>query len=171
LLTALLVAGCAPLGASGTKAPGPVALANRRHEYPSLRAPQRSAARFTAPEQAVGAFATAYVNWTAADVTDRLRTLAALTVGQARAAMTLAAAQTGRDYELRRGGVANSGTVEAIAPLHGHRYEYAVVTRERTTATGTDAYRGLRPAWHVAVATVTQLPDGGWTLSGWQPEN
>lgn len=171
LLTALLVAGCASPGASGPGAQAPVAQANHRHEYPSPPSAQRAITSFTAPEQAVNAFATAYINWTASNVTARLRTLAALTVGQARAAMTLAAAQTARDYELRRGGVANSGTVEAVAPIRGHPDQYAVVTREQTTATGTDAYRGLHPAWHVAVATVTRLAGGGWTLSGWQPEN
>ncbi len=53
-------------------------------------------------------------------------------------------------------GSANSGTVEAIAPLAGQRDRYVVVTRESTTATNTNAYQGLRPAWHVAIATVTQ---------------
>jgi hypothetical protein len=119
----------------------------------------------------VRAFATAYINWTAPNLTRRLRALAALSVGQARAAMTLAAAQTARDYELRRGGVANSGTVEAVAPIRGRANQFAVVTRELTTASASDAYRGLKPAWHVALATVTPAPDGGWTLSGWQPEN
>jgi hypothetical protein len=84
--------------------------------------------------------------------------------------MQLAAANTARDYELRRGGIANSGTVEAIAPRSGSRDEYVVVTQERTTATNTTAYQGLRPAWHVTVATVTRVGPG-WVLSGWQPES
>jgi hypothetical protein len=53
----------------------------------------------------------------------------------------------------------------------GHRYEYAVVTRERTTATDTSAYLGLRPAWHLTLATVSEQQGGGWVLSDWQPEN
>ncbi len=57
------------------------------------------------------------------------------------------------DYELKRGGIANSGTVEAVAPLPGRRDQYVVVTRELTTATATRAYQGLRPAWHVALAS------------------
>ena len=100
-----------------------------------------------------------------------MRALAARSTGQARSAMQLAAAQTANDYELQRGGIANSGTVEAIAPLVGQREQYAVVTREQTIATSTSAYQGLRPAWHVAVATVAQLDPGRWVLSGWQPEN
>ena len=83
-----------------------------------------------------------------------MRALAARSVGQARAAMTLAAAQTAGDYELREGGIANSGAVEAVAPLSGHAGEYVVVTRESTSASNTTAYQGLRPAWHLALATV-----------------
>ena len=100
-----------------------------------------------------------------------MRELASRSVGQARAAMTLAAAQTAGDYELREGGIANSGAVEAVAPLSGHAGEYVVVTQESTSASNTTAYQGLRPAWHLALATVSQLPGGRWALSGWQPEN
>jgi hypothetical protein len=85
--------------------------------------------------------------------------------------VSLEAAQTAQDYELRRGGVANSGTVEGIALLRGKTREYAVVTRERTTASNTTAYTGLHPAWHVALATVTPVLGGGWAVSSWQPEN
>ncbi len=120
--------------------------------------------------QAVREFATAYINWTAQTVADEMQTLAGESVGQARSAMQLAAASTANDYELQRGGIANSGTVEAIAPLLGHLDEYVVVTREATTATNTTAYAGLLPAWHVAIATVTRVQSGGWALSGWQPE-
>ena len=100
-----------------------------------------------------------------------MRALAAQSVAQARSEMELAAAHTAGDYELRRGGVANSGTVEAIAPLTGHRLEYVVVTLERTTATATIAYAGLRPAWHLALVAVVELPTGDWAVSRWQPEN
>ena len=55
-------------------------------------------------------------------------------------------------------------------PCSARADQYAVVTRERTTATNTTAYRGLRPAWHLALATVTR-PRGRWVVSGWQPEN
>ncbi len=94
-----------------------------------------------------------------------------MSVGQARSAVASAASQTAADDELRQGQIANSGVVEAIAPLIGHRYEYAVATRERTTGGRTDAYQGIAPAWHLAVATVTRLTSGLWVLSDWQPEN
>jgi hypothetical protein len=149
-----------------------LAQAQATHEYPSPPAPRQTAAG-SAPSavQAIWAFVTAYINWDAQTVSSDLRALAAASVGQARSAMALAAAQTAGDYELLRGGIANHGTVEAVAPLPGQRDQYVVVTLESTTATNTTAYQGLRPAWHVALATVTQLPGGGWALSGWQPES
>ena len=55
--------------------------------------------------------------------------------------------------------------------MTGERNVYAVVTREQTTATNTNAYQGLRPAWHVTLATVTEVDGRLWTISGWQPEN
>jgi hypothetical protein len=100
-----------------------------------------------------------------------MRELAARSIGQARAATQLAAAETADDYELHRGGIANAGTVEAVAPLSANRTEYVVVTRELTTATATTAYQGLEPAWHVAIATVTQVAHGRWVVSGWQPQS
>jgi hypothetical protein len=124
-----------------------------------------------APEAAIYAFATAYINWDADTVTAEMRSLAARSVGQARAAVQLAAAQTAGDYELRRGGISNRGRVEAVAPLIGRRNQYAVVTRELTAASNTSAYQGLRPAWHLALATVTMLSSGQWVVSGWQPES
>jgi hypothetical protein len=180
---ALGLAACAPLntGGAGPSAAGNrgpteqarVAQAERTHEYPAPPAPARERAQRanSDPAAAVRAFAAAYINWTAVTVTARLRALAAVSVGQARAAMTLAASQTAADYELRGGGVANHGTVEAVVRLAGSSDRYAVLTRELTTATATAAYRGLQSAWHVALATVTRVDGGGWALSGWQPEN
>ena len=196
-MIALGLAGCSPLSGAGTtptghgssNAPGSasvsprpaaiapgstaakVAQAQRTHEYPGPSAGQSVPGGALAPAQAVRAFAQVYINWTAATVTDRLRVLAALSVGQARSAMSMAAAQAAGDYELRRGGVANSGTVEAVAPVRGAADQFAVVTRELTTAANTNAYQGLRPAWHVALATVTHISGAGWVLSSWQPEN
>lgn len=149
-----------------------LARAQADHEYPSSPPPPQTATN-AAPtaRQAIRAFATAYINWNAQTVSADMRSLAARSVGQARAAMTLAAAQTAGDYELREGGVANSGAVEAVAPLSGHAGEYVVVTQESTSASNTTAYEGLKPAWHLALATVERLPGSRWALSGWQPEN
>lgn len=147
-----------------------LAEAQRTHEYPGPAVHQAAVGLPTAVE-AIDVFATVYINWTAATVSNRMRALAKLSIGQARSAVLLLAAQTARDYELARSGIANSGTVEAIASLLGSHDEYVVVTRERTTASNTTAYQGLAPAWHVALATVARVMAGGWTLSSWQPEN
>ena len=148
------------------------AAAAATHEYPSPPPPRETANGGSANAvRAIRAFASAYINWTAQTVAGDMRALATSSVGQARSAMTLAAAETTGDYELRRGGISNHGTVEAVAPLSGRRNQYVVVTLESTSATDTTAYDGLRPAWHVALATVTQQPDGTWVLSAWQPES
>ena len=153
-------------------APTGVATAQRTHEYPSPpgAVPRADGGSPTAAT-AVRSFAAAYINWTAQTVSADMRTLAARCVGQARSAMQLAAAQTSGDYELQRGGIANSGDVEAVAQLPGRRGEYVVVTRELTTATATTAYEGLAPAWHVTIATVVEEAPGVWVLSGWQPQS
>ena len=157
-------------GAAGTAAS--IARAQATGEYPSPRPPAESAAG-GAPgaAEAIRRFATAYINWTADTVAADMQMLAADSVGQARSMLVLAATQTAGDYELHQGGIANSGAVEAIAPLGAAGDQYVVVTRESTTATNTNAYQGLRPAWHVALATVRRRADGGWVLSGWQPES
>jgi hypothetical protein len=172
-LAAILCAGC---GATHhhrpATTPSKLAQAQATHEYPSPPPPPQTATGATSnAAQAVRAFATAYINWTARTVAGDMASLAARSVGQARSAMTLAAAQTADDYELQRGGISNQGTVEAVAPLPGHRNQYVVVTLESTSATNTTAYQGLRPAWHVALATTMDLAGAGWVLSAWQPEN
>lgn len=176
VLAALAIAGCAPLAQpDSARAPEPrsnLAQAQATHEYPSpAPAPERVAGRSPTAIVAISSFAGAYINWTAQTVAADMRSLAAQSVGQARSALELTAAQTAGDYELQRGGIANSGSVEAVAPLFGHRDQYVVVTRERTTATDTTLYQGLRPAWHLALATVVQMSGDRWVLSGWQPES
>jgi hypothetical protein len=171
---ALTLGGCGAGGrahARGTR-PSALARAEATHEYPSPPPPRQTAARSSASAtEAIRGFASAYINWDAQSVSARMRGLAAVSIGQARAAMTLAAAQTAGDYELQRGGIANHGTVEAVAPLPRRRDRYLVVTLESTSATNTTLYQGLRPAWHVAVATVSELRPGRWVVSAWQPEN
>jgi hypothetical protein len=171
---ALALGGCGGAHHTARRSTGPskLAQAEATHEYPSPPPPAQTASGAAdAPTTAVRRFATAYVNWTAQTVAHDMASLAARSVGQARSAMTLAAAQTADDYELTRGGIANHGTVEAVAPLPGKPHQYVVVTLESTSATNTTAYLGLRPAWHVALATVAEQGPGQWVLSGWQPEN
>jgi hypothetical protein len=148
-----------------------VAKAQRTHEIPTPAPAQKALGGWRSPVHAVQVFAQNYINWTADTVATDLHVLSQAAIGQARSAMTLAAGQVGHDSSIALGGIANSGTVEAIAPVTGERDVYAVVTRERTTATHTSAYQGLRPGWHVTLATVTEVDGRLWTISGWQPEN
>jgi hypothetical protein len=174
LALAIAAAGCSllpgPKPTPGPK-PSPPTPAERAHELPTPQPRQTVSAAATSPVVAIEAFATAYINWRAGNVSARMRALAALSVGQARSELSLAADQTAHDYELRNGGIANSGTVRAVAPVLGAAGQYAVVTLERTTASNTNAYQGLRPAWHLALATVKRQRGGGWAVSVWQPES
>jgi hypothetical protein len=174
--TAAVLSACGVLGGSRAQPDlqsSAIARAQATHELPAAPHPRQTAAGPGAatPERAVQQFADAYINWTARTVGRDMSRLAAASIGQARSALQLAAAQTAGDYELRRGGIANRGTVEAVALLPATRGQYVVVTREQTTATADAAYQGLRPAWHVAIATVARVAGGGWVLSGWQPES
>jgi hypothetical protein len=172
---ALALAGCAPLEIHAGRPPGPLAQASATHEYPAPPAPPRTpaggGAGAASAAAAIESFATTYVNWSAQTVVTQLRALQADSIGQARSAMALAATQTAGDYELQRGGVQNSGTVVAVAPVSGQPNQYVVVTREQTSATNTTAYQGLGPAWHLTLATVAELSAGRWVVSGWQPES
>ncbi len=173
---ALGLAGCAlpgggPVRRRASTGEALVARADRTHEVPTSAVTQTVAGGWRIPAQAVTVFAATYINWTAATVSVRLRALADVSVGQARSAMLLAASETARDYELRRSGVANRGTVEAVAPLPAAPGRYVVVTREQTTSATVTPYRGLAPAWHVTLASVTRVTGGLWVLSGWQPES
>jgi hypothetical protein len=155
---------------SARAAPSAAATAARTHERPTPAPRPTVAGGWRSPVQAVQQFASVYVNWDYRTVSLRLRALSQVSVGQARAMLSTAAAQVGRDYELRRGRIANHGVVEAVAPVLAHDDQYAVVTREQTTAADSNAYQGLAPAWHVALATVTRVR-GLWVLSAWQPES
>ena len=165
----LTLTGCGAGG--GDTRPSPLAVAQRTHEYPSPKPPPETVAGGSgSAETAVRAFAAAYINRTADTVAADMGSLAAASVGQARSAMQLAAAQSAADYQLQQAGISNSGTVEAVARLSGAVDQYVVVTRESTAATDTTAYDGLRPSWHVTIASVAQLRSGAWVVSGWQPE-
>ncbi len=147
-----------------------LARAERTHEVPTPAPPQRAPGGVSAVQE-INAFAAIYINWSAQSVAAQMSELALASVGQARSEMALAAAQTGRDSQLRQAGVANRGTVEAVAPLPGQHDRYVVVTRESTSAANTTAYQNLAPAWHVTIATVLELAPGRWVVSGWQPES
>ena len=151
--------------------------AQANHELPSPAPPQHALGS-ASPARAIRRFAKQYVNWSAANVVARLHALARASVGQARSEMALTAAQVRGDRTLSQAGIANHGTVEAVARLPQPR-RYVVVTREWTTARYTTAYQGLAPAWHVALVTVARVSRAGrrgrgprhWAVSGWQPQS
>jgi len=182
-MIALLLGGCAEAATAPVSATHRVSAELRRvqttHELPTPAAPEHAPGSDT-PVQAIRRFAERYVNWDAADVTARMRALATASVGQARSEMALTAAQVHADRTLSQAGIANRGTVEAVARLPRRRNRYVVVTRERTTATYSTAYQGLAPAWHVTLVTVVRggaaRPGGGiglgrWVVSVWQPQS
>lgn len=148
------------------------------HELPSPASPQYAPGAGS-PVQAIRRFAQEYVNWSAANVERRMGSLARTSVGQARSEMSMTAADVRGDRTLSEAGIANHGTVEAVAPLAGKRDSFVVVTREWTTAAYTSAYQGLAPAWHLTLVTVATVRrslrsrHGGprWAVSVWQPEN
>jgi hypothetical protein len=142
----------------------------RTNELPTTPGPEERAQPAASAQLALRRFASLYINWNAADVRARLDELAADSVGQARTAMQLQAAQTAADSELREAGIANHGKVEAVTPLTGSGARYVVITLETTSATDSSAYQGLAAAWHLTVATVARR-GGGWVISGWQPES
>ena len=183
LVVTLLTAGCGIVvpsssggGASGTNAAPPPS--------PSVQSPPAPTGQNSVPArhqpnpydspqaaEALVAFATEYINWNSDNVAADMRVLASQSIGQAHAEMELAAGETARDYELHRGGIANSGQVEGVAPCDGPGGRWVIVTRERTTATASTAYQGLAPAWHVIVGKAVELRPGRWAISLWQPES
>lgn len=177
----LALTGCGG-GASGsssrrapaTRANGALVQAAATHEYPSPAPPPEHAPGMPSPVASIERFTSAYVNWNAWNVTQRLLGLARASVGQARSEMVLAAAETRSDTTLRQGGISNAGVVEAVAPRIGHPRQYLVVTRESTAAADSAAYQGLAPAWHLTLVTVVAFGPAWhrrWVVSGWQPEN
>jgi hypothetical protein len=176
-LTCLALAGCGTAGVTTTvtqttRAPTSATSPGRTVTPTGKRTrPTRASSGFSPlAAEVVVAFADEYINWNSHTVSSVLQRLAAESIGQAHSAMELAEGETARDYELQRGGIVNSGQIEAVGPLTGSKDEFVVVTRERTTATGTTAYQGLQPAWHVIITRAVELSSGRWVVSLWQPE-
>jgi hypothetical protein len=156
-----------PTRSRSTPAAAATATANAS-EIPTPPGPLEHGVGAFSPQIALERFGTLYINWNARDVAAQLRTLARMSVGEARSALALQASETAADPELAQAGIANHGHVEAVAGLGGDAY--VVITRESTTATNSSAYAGLAPSWHVALATVVRR-GGGWVISGWRPQS
>ena len=187
VLTALLITGCAPAdpysdeGASTGPRIQPDAAPNgqaaiapkppKTGELPG-HAPRElldQRARFPragqTPEATLERAALLYGNWTSASVASRLRQMAALTIGQAHAELSQAAAQALTDRQ--QSGVHSSATVEATSVQDaGQRRVALVVTRERITAPDLP-HAGWR--YQVTTAALERRADG-WVIFRWTPQ-
>lgn len=136
------------------------------HDGPDQPAPMRLSAASLAPtpQAALARFARLYINWSAAQLPERARQLATLSIGQAHAEAFLIAE---RAQTLERYRVTNSGTVVALAPGQGDEQgRWAVVTNELTSGSG--PYLGLPATSHVTWATVTRQANG-YVVTTWYP--
>lgn len=138
---------------------------------PAPREPSPVLAWWSTPVAAVSAFARVYTNWSAGDLSERLRILAAASLGPARREMAAEATQTQNDPELQSGGLSNQGVLESVSPLPGQPERYIVITRERTVAARGSDLAGMPSSWHVTLAAVTALGPGRWVVSDWRPES
>jgi hypothetical protein len=121
------------------------------------------------PQAALEQYVQLDINWTAKTVARVQQQLAAISIGQARAQALQAAASYERDSTLQASGVANTGTVIAIAPGQGPATDWwVVVTRESTTGKGD--YAGLPATDHVTNAQVEHTRNG-FVVSAWSPQS
>jgi hypothetical protein len=187
VLTALLITGCTPADPyseeEATSAPrtqpdaapnGPAAIrrkASGTGELPG-HAPRQlldQRARFPragqTPEATLERAALLYGNWTSASAAARLRQMAALTIGQAHAELSQAAAQAQVDRQ--QSGARSRATVAAISVSgRGQRRTALMVTRERVEAPDLPS-SGWR--YRVSTAALERRPDG-WVISRWAPQ-
>jgi hypothetical protein len=121
----------------------------------------------TSPQLALRRYALAYVNWRAADLRERERQLATMSIGAAKLTAEQTAAAQSATAALIANDVADHGEVVAIAPGEGpDAGQWVIVTQEHTTGTG--PYASLPTSPHVTVARVRHL-NTGWAVSTWNP--
>ena len=120
------------------------------------------------PADAITQFATLYMNWTWRTLAAHERELAALSVGPARLSEQQAAAAAVGDSTITQSRVYNRGQIISIARSRTNTKQWVVVTREQTG--GNSQYDGLQASYHVTLAELAQLNNGGWTVSQWLPQ-
>jgi hypothetical protein len=139
---------------------------------PRTQAAQRklaTGAGLPTPHAALERYARTYLNWTAANVIQIQRALAAISLDQARAQALQAAASAARDPKLTSSHLANHGQILAIAPGEGPAAgHWVILTSEQTTGDGD--YQGLPPTLHVIYAQLSNS-GRGWIVSEWAPQN
>jgi hypothetical protein len=136
---------------------------------PATPASQAPTAVQSTPERAIERFAELYINWGWRTLAGQQRRLATWSVGAARLAEQQAAAASGRDSEIARAQIYNRGQVISIAPSRTNAKQWVIVTREQTG--GNSQYDGLQAAYHITLGELAQLPNGGYAISKWLPQN
>jgi hypothetical protein len=135
---------------------------------PPAPASQPPASVRSTPAGAIAQFANLYINWTWRTLAAHERKLAALSVGPARLSEQQAAATAISDSTIAQSRVVNSGQIISIAPSRTNAKQWVIVTREQTA--GNSQYDGLQASYHVTLAELAQLKNGGWTVSEWLPQ-
>jgi hypothetical protein len=135
---------------------------------PPAPASQAPASVRSTPADAIAQFANLYMNWTWRTLAAHERELAALSVGAARLSEQQAAATAVGDTTIAQSRVYNNGQIISIAPSRTNTKQWVIVTREQTS--GNSQYDGLQASYHVTLAELAQLKNGGWTVSEWLPQ-
>ncbi|MGI8506063.1 MAG: hypothetical protein ACR2MK_04535 [Solirubrobacteraceae bacterium] len=120
------------------------------------------------PEAAITQFATLYMNWTWRTLAAHQRELAVVSVGPARLSEQQAAAASAADTTIAQSRVHNNGQIISIARSLTNPHQWVIVTREQTG--GNSQYDGLQASYHVTLAELAQLKNGGWAVSKWLPQ-
>ena len=117
------------------------------------------------PQQTLALGARLYGNWTSANAAERFRAIAALSVGQARAELRQAAAQSATDPQQQ--GLRSQASIEAIKIDGAGRERRALIaTRQKVVGPGLPA-----AGWRYQVTTVRlQQRAGKWVIARWTPQ-
>lgn len=117
------------------------------------------------PEQTLALAARLYGNWTSATAAQRFRAMAVLSVGQARAELRQAAAQSGTDPQQQ--GLRSRASVETIdVDGTGNQLRALIVTRQKVDGPGLPL-AGWR--YQVTIAALEQRA-AKWVISRWAPQ-
>jgi hypothetical protein len=135
---------------------------------PPAPASQAPASVRSTPAGAIAQYANLYMNWTWRTLAAHERKLAALSVGAARLSEQQAAAAAISDSTIAQSRVYNNGQIISIAPSRTNTKQWVIVTREQTG--GNSQYDGLQASYHITLAELAQLKNGGWTVSEWLPQ-
>lgn len=157
-----------PAGPTGARAPTVQNAGEPQAPPPPSSSGQTPAKLQPTAQRALAAFAERYTNWSYQTLASAQRTLAAISVGDARLAEQQAGASSRGDETIRQGHIHNSGQVVSISRDLARRGLWSVVTLEQTR--GNSSYEGLPASYHVTLARLASLR-GGYAVSEWLPQS